>query len=196
MSTWYIIAATSDQRRAIEVEATGELDALHVAALMGIHVDRVEKRMSDEEWAGNNKITTSRDFLLFVGHTEPNNKEAIETHETENSIMLRSSTIKENTPMENLTNSTAKSDKTSRIRFETYELPAHWACALMYGDLDGLSDEDLEVLEEWEADQRFSTFICVDIESDDSGDFRRYHDATPYGGLACDVATYTFDVGV
>ena len=196
MSTWYIIAATSDQRRAIEVEATGELDALHVAALMGIHVDRVEKRMSDEEWAGNNKITTSPDFLLFVGHTEPNNKEAIETHETENSIMLRSSTIKENTPMENLTNSTAKSDKTSRIRFETYELPAHWACALMYGDLDGLSDEDLEVLEEWEADQRFSTFICVDIESDDSGDFRRYHDATPYGGLACDVATYTFDVGV
>ena len=196
MSTWYIIAATSDQRRAIEVEATGELDALHVAALMGIHVDRVEKRMSDEEWAGNNKITTSPDFLLFVGHTEPNNKEAIETHETENSIMLRSSTIKENTPMENLTNSTAKSDKTSRIRFETYELPAHWACALMYGDLDGLSDEDLEVLEEWEADQRFSTFICVNVESDDGGDFRRYHDATPYGGLACDVATYTFDVGV
>jgi len=196
MSTWYIIAATSDQRRAIEVDATGELDALHVAALMGIHVDRVEKRMSDAEWTGNNKITTSPDFLLFVGHLGHNNKETYRTGKTENTRSELNPTIGENTSMENLTHSTAKSDKTSRIRYETYELPSHWACALMYGDLDSLSDEDLEVLEEWEADQKFATFICVNVESDDGGDFRRYHDATPYGGLACDVATYTFDVGV
>jgi len=151
------------------------------------------QRVSDRE---NNKTTTSRDSLLFVGHLIPNNKETTRTRETKNTVSGIYPTIRKTSDMDNLTHSTAKSDKTSRIRFETYELPAHWACALMYGDLDSLSDEDLEVLEEWESDQRFSTFICVDVESDGSGDFRRYHDATPYGGLACDVATYTFDVGV
>ena len=157
----------------------------------GVHVER--GRVSGRE---NNKTTTSPDSLLFVGHLETNNKETERTRETGNTLSEIYPTIRENSDMNILTNNTAKSGKTSRIRFETYELPSHWACALMYGDLDSLSDEDLEVLEEWEADQRFSTFICVDVESDESGDFRRYHDATPYGGLACDVATFTFDVGV
>ena len=26
---------------------------------------------------------------------------------------------------------------------ETYELPTHWACALNYGEMDGLEDEDI-----------------------------------------------------
>ena len=81
------------------------------------------------------------------------------------------------------------------VNFEQYDLPSHWAVALMYGDEDSLSDEDLDHLNAFVDAQDFPIFHCVDVESDDCGDFRRYHDATSFGVLACDVSTFTFDTG-
>ena len=79
--------------------------------------------------------------------------------------------------------------------FEHYDLPAHWACALLYGDHSGLDPEDTKQLEAWERSTGYDTLICVDVMGDDT-DFRHFHDATNVGVLACDVARYTFDVGV
>lgn len=39
--------------------------------------------------------------------------------------------------------------------------------------------------------KRFACLTC----GDDTDNFRKYHDATPYGVLACNVTTFTFDVG-
>lgn len=76
---------------------------------------------------------------------------------------------------------------------ETYDLPEHWASALINGDESGLEDEDAAALGRWESATRGAdSFFCVDVSDSGGGDFRRYHDAEPFGVLACDVATFTF----
>lgn len=78
-----------------------------------------------------------------------------------------------------------------------YILPAHWASALLYGDETGLDDDDSAALAAFlagESDTIAGT--CLDVQ-DDGDNFRTYHDAQPYGVLACDCATFTFPrVGV
>lgn len=75
------------------------------------------------------------------------------------------------------------------------DLPAHWACALFYSDTSGLDDAEQRALDLFTESMvaEYGSCWCVGV-SDDEGDFRRYHDATPFGILACDVLTYTFDI--
>lgn len=82
---------------------------------------------------------------------------------------------------------------------ETIELtlPRHWACALINGDESGLEDDDAKALNrfaDWMIDE-YGSCWCVNVDEEDCEDFRRYHDATDFGVLACDVATFTFDIG-
>ena len=82
------------------------------------------------------------------------------------------------------------------IEIETYELPEHWASALINGDEDGYSDSELQAIDRFNYDmiERYGQSWCMGVDIHDGGDFRRYHDATRYGVLACDVAIFTFDV--
>lgn len=76
------------------------------------------------------------------------------------------------------------------------ELPRDWACALVNGDESGLEDDDqsaLDMFVDWMI-AKYGQCWCVNVSDDDGGDFRRYHDATEFGVLACDVATFTFDI--
>ena len=76
------------------------------------------------------------------------------------------------------------------------ELPTHWACALINGDDSGFCDEEQTMFDafvDWMVNE-YGSCHCMDVSDDDGGDFRRYHDATDFGVLACDVATFTFDI--
>ena len=77
---------------------------------------------------------------------------------------------------------------------ETFELPTHWATALMYGEQDGFDDEELEAIEAFESHmvKRFGGCWCLEVDSWRS--FQHRHDASDFGVLACDVSKFTFDV--
>ena len=74
------------------------------------------------------------------------------------------------------------------------ELPVHWASALINGDVSGLEDDDLEVLYKFEAYMlnEHGSCLCVDVGEEVS--FQKYHEAAFFGGLACDAATFSFQV--
>ena len=81
------------------------------------------------------------------------------------------------------------------IVLEKYELPESWACFFLYGDESGMDESEIEAADSWfEAESRGGAMICVAVDSDDSGDFRRYHDAAQFYPYAANVATFTFDV--
>lgn len=73
----------------------------------------------------------------------------------------------------------------------TYTLPAHWAVAVLYGDVTGFDEAEEAAFNAWFADvteehgQTFVGTIC------DEPLFLTYHDARPYGVLACDCYEYT-----
>ena len=69
-----------------------------------------------------------------------------------------------------------------------YTLPAHWAPALVNGDFTGLDDDDEEKLLLVVAGENLPDPIEVSEETE----FLRYHDAKPYGVLACDCLRFTF----
>ncbi|CAB4181595.1 hypothetical protein UFOVP1071_47 [uncultured Caudovirales phage] len=77
---------------------------------------------------------------------------------------------------------------------ETFELPTHWACALNYADIDGLEDDDIEAIREFEYYMLHKYGLCLCLEVSNDRWFQRYHDATEYGIDATDVSTFTFDV--
>lgn len=79
-----------------------------------------------------------------------------------------------------------------KIKTYTLMLPTHWACPLINGDESGLEDEDQAQLEAFTADmvRTYGSCHCVDVSEDT--EFMRWHDAAPYGVLACDVAEFTF----
>ena len=81
------------------------------------------------------------------------------------------------------------------MEIEIYELPTHWASALINGDLSGYDSDDLEAIRRFADDmiRRYGKCWCLDV-SDDEGNFVKYHDASQYGVLACDVAEFSFDV--
>ena len=77
---------------------------------------------------------------------------------------------------------------------EKFELPQEWAVAFVNSDLDSYSDEELEQIDAFEEYMLdvYGSCRCIDVSED--AWFSRYHDATDYGALACNVATFTFDV--
>jgi hypothetical protein len=75
----------------------------------------------------------------------------------------------------------------------TYEfnLPAHWAPLLINWDFTSLDIDEEHQLDEF-IDANFPEGFCtVTVESDETF-FSKYHDAKPFGVLACDCLTYTF----
>jgi hypothetical protein len=70
----------------------------------------------------------------------------------------------------------------------TYKLPAHWASALINGDFTGLEEQDEEQLMRVIAGEG----LPDPIDCSDEPEFMKYHDAQPYGVLACDCLTFTF----
>lgn len=79
------------------------------------------------------------------------------------------------------------------IQTENYALPAHWASALINGDESGLEPEDCEALEAFTADMVAEYGQCLAIDVSEDPSFTAYHDAKPYGVLACETLTFTFD---
>ena len=76
------------------------------------------------------------------------------------------------------------------IQTVTFTLPEYWASALINGDDTGDSDADTAAINEWLADH--PNHCCLDVADDAS--FTASHDARAYGVLACDAATFTFQV--
>jgi hypothetical protein len=74
------------------------------------------------------------------------------------------------------------------MELSTYWLPAHWAPALVNGDFSGLEEDDEEQLMRVIAGEDLPDPVSVS----ESPEFRKYHDAEPYGVLACDCLEYTF----
>ena len=75
---------------------------------------------------------------------------------------------------------------------KTYWLPAHWASALINGDTTGLDDADENMLD-W---VMTAEGLPAPIDCGEEPEFLKYHDAQPYGVLACDCLEYTFPGGL
>lgn len=69
-----------------------------------------------------------------------------------------------------------------------YTLPAHWASALINDDFTGLEEADADQLDALHYGEQLSD--CVGHS--DEPFFCTYHDARPYGVLACDCLEFTF----
>lgn len=78
-----------------------------------------------------------------------------------------------------------------KIKTLTLELPAHWACAFMYGE-EVSYDEEQAQFDAFVDDmvRTYGSCHCVDVSEDTY--FKWHHDASAYGVLACDVAEFTF----
>lgn len=76
-------------------------------------------------------------------------------------------------------------------RFEeiTYILPVYWASAIINGDDSGLSEEDIQQLNDWSEKEGHPNIVSVGEESY----FSHSNDATNLGG---DVAEYTAPVEI
>lgn len=82
------------------------------------------------------------------------------------------------------------------LKLHHYDLPRHWASALVNGDLSGVEADDRETLNKfvnWMVN-RYGQCICINVNDEDGGNFKHWHDATEFGALPCDVARYAFDV--
>jgi|TARA_B100000085_G_scaffold171205_1_gene155807 hypothetical protein len=79
---------------------------------------------------------------------------------------------------------------------EKYDLPAHWASYLINGDATSFSlnddggDAEIALIDEIVAD--IDTKGGALITCSEESFFSKYHDAQPYGVLACDCLEYTF----
>ena len=78
---------------------------------------------------------------------------------------------------------------------EKYDLPAHWASYLINGDATsfslndaGAGDAEIAVIDEFMNDIGEGAIVTCSEEPF----FSKYHDAQPYGVLACDCLEYTF----
>jgi hypothetical protein len=80
-----------------------------------------------------------------------------------------------------------------KFRTEDYMLPAHWASYLINGDATSFSlnddggDEEIAVI-----DQIIDNIGLSPVSCSDDPVFMKYHDARPYGVLACDCLMFTF----
>ena len=73
------------------------------------------------------------------------------------------------------------------MKTTTYTLPAHWAPALINADESGLSDDEIQAMNDWL--ESTSPGHCLDCSGDP--EFTPYHDASEFV-LVCDCLTYTF----
>lgn len=74
-------------------------------------------------------------------------------------------------------------------------LPTHWACALINGDETGLDEHDeapFDAFVDWMLNE-YGCCHAIDMR-DDEPVFAKYHDALPFGVLACDCCDYVFDI--
>jgi hypothetical protein len=76
-------------------------------------------------------------------------------------------------------------DPTSKWEAKILEVPEHWLSAIVNGDSSGLSDEDEKELNAFEQEELSDGWNVTSYEEE--GSFSRYHDASPYGVLACNV---------
>lgn len=80
------------------------------------------------------------------------------------------------------------------MEIEYFELPTHWACALINGDESGLGESDNQEVGrfiKWMISE-YGQCRCLDVDHDHW--FSSFHDATRFGTLACDVSLFAFDV--
>ena len=80
------------------------------------------------------------------------------------------------------------------MKIETFQLPAHWAAALINADPSGLDEDDNAALDAFTDWMMREYNQCWPIDCDDEPQFMRYHDAAKYGVLACHTLTYSFDI--
>ncbi len=80
------------------------------------------------------------------------------------------------------------------LELQTFELPAHWASPLINGDISGLSIKECRQLDAFEAKMLKKYGSCHAVDCSDEPYFMKYHDASMFGVLACDVLEFTFDV--
>ena len=76
-----------------------------------------------------------------------------------------------------------------------YTLPAHWAPALINGDLTGLNENDEEAMMTLIAGEELPDPLSIVGDDQPDGpypEFKVHHDARPYGVLACDCFDYVF----
>ena len=76
------------------------------------------------------------------------------------------------------------------MKTATYTLPAHWDCYFAYGDATDLDDGEATLID------RFMEDNCLlgMLDSTEEPEWRRTHDASGYGVLACNCLDYTFPV--
>jgi hypothetical protein len=76
-------------------------------------------------------------------------------------------------------------DPSSELEAITLDVPQHWLSAIVNGDESGLDDKDSAQLKAFcDGELPDGWYIS---SYDDEGEFMTYHDARPYGVLACDV---------
>ena len=81
-----------------------------------------------------------------------------------------------------------------QMQIETFQLPDFWASALINGDTSGLSDEDEQALENFTNSMIKDYGSCLAIDCTYEPHFSKFHDASSFGVLACDVLKFSFDV--
>jgi hypothetical protein len=79
------------------------------------------------------------------------------------------------------------SDPRSRFEAKTLDVPEHWLPALVNGDESGLTDKESRQLAAF-CDGELAGGWSISSDEGE-GDFMKYHDAQPYGVLACDAVT-------
>lgn len=85
-------------------------------------------------------------------------------------------------------------------RWEKYEyiIPKHLICYLEYGDMSGLSDEDIKAADRFVDTlprDYFGSVGMFDYSDDRDTDFRTYHDVPDILACDCEKVTYTVNLG-
>lgn len=82
----------------------------------------------------------------------------------------------------------------ANIEIVEFVLPSYWATAMVNADLDGFDDEEQEQFDAFcdMMDEEYDSWHCVEVK--EYNGFMRWHDAAPYGVLACDTSTFIFHV--
>lgn len=74
----------------------------------------------------------------------------------------------------------------------SYELPAHWASALINGDRTGLDDKEERDLDRFLRGEELADWDVTIHEELCEPYFEPHHDARVYGVLACDCLGFVF----
>ena len=72
-----------------------------------------------------------------------------------------------------------------------YQLPVHWAPALINDDWSGLEEHDEEQIMSFLFNELAGEGVCITLDSDQEAFFMKHHDAYLYGCKACDCYNYT-----